>query len=249
MNTVEFKAIYKGTDVTEAERRFTETECFSIVYCEQGYGIAYIDGEHIRLDPHHALAFRSCGKSRGITVSDDFSGQFFLCEGTLAEALFHYYTEGKNQRLSPVADQSEKNLRFAEAIAEEGEAYLFHTLLRLLRAEIPRLAVKTGVTSVAAIKEYIDSHTEKKITLEKLSKHFFISKTQIHRLFTANYGISPMKYMLKTKIERSKILLVSGNMRISEIAEKLAFTDSKHFTKTFRNFTGILPGEYRKKNQ
>lgn len=247
MNGAEFKIIYKGSDVAEAEKFFSEGECLAIIYCESGYGVAYIDGERAELKPLCAIALHSRGKSQGITLSEDFSGQFLLTDGSLAKALFSYYTEGKSFHLSEIGERTEKSLRFAEASSEEGDPYLFHALLRAMRKDEPRTAARSGSTSAAAIKEYIDTHTEKKITLEKLSKHFFISKTQIHRLFTASYRVSPMKYMLESKIERSKHLLIATDMKISEIAENLAFTDAKHYTKTFRNLTGMLPGEYRRR--
>ena len=247
MDSIEFRTVYKGTSITEADTAFSEKECFAIVYCESGYGISFVDAERAELTPGNAIALHSRGKSRGISLSDDFSGQFFLCEGTLTEALFFYYTEGRKFHLSPIGERTEKSLRFLEAATEDGDVYLFHTLLKIMRTEESHAAPKAGSTSVSAIKEYIDAHTERKITLEMLSKHFFISKTQIHRLFTAHYGISPMKYMLQTKVERSKELLVSTDMKIAEIADRLCFTDAKHYTKTFRNFTGMLPSEFRRK--
>lgn len=249
MNIPDFKIIYRGSCVEDAEKHFNETENYSIVYCEQGMGVAYIEGARVKLDPLCALAFRSCGKSRGITVSDDFSGQFLLCDGTLAESLFRYHLKGRNFRLTSLGERTEKNLHFVESATNLGNEYLFHTLLCLISVEEQEPTEKTGVTSAAAIKEYIDSHTEIKITLDKLSKHFFISKTQIHRLFVAAYNVSPMRYMLMAKVKRSKELLLATDLRIADIAERLAFTDAKHYTKTFRNFTGMLPGEYRKKNQ
>ena len=245
MNSAEFRIIYKGTSADEAEKYSADTNGCAIVYCESGYGIAYVGGERAELTPKKAIALKWHGKSQGITLSDDFSGQFFICSGEVAEMLFSYYTEGKSFHISEIGERTEKSVRFAEAAEEEGDAYLFHTLLRAMRKEESKPQHKAGSPTVTAIKEYIDSHTEKKLTLERLSKRFFISKTQIHRLFTASYGISPMKYALKTKIERSKELLTSTDMKISEIAEKLCFTDSKHYTKTFRNFTGMLPRDYR----
>ena len=67
----------------------------------------------------------------------------------------------------------------------------------------------------------------------------------LYRVFTTKYDTPPMKYMLRMKIETSKEMLAETEMSISEIAEALSFTDSKHYTKTFRNLTGMLPSEYR----
>jgi len=240
---LEFRIVYNGTEPLEAARLSEAVdESFAVIYCEIGYGVAYIGGERAELTPGHAIMLVQRGKTQGITLSDDFGGRFFVCEGTLARALFGYYSEGREFFVTDLLARGMSELIFS---FKEESPYTFHTLLREMKTKAPQIA-RTGIADVAAIKEYIDTHTEKKITLELLSARFFISKTQIHRLFIAHYGISPMKYMLKTKIERSKELLSSTDLKISEIAERLSFTDSKHYTKTFRNFTGMLPSEYRK---
>ena len=96
------------------------------------------------------------------------------------------------------------------------------------------------------IKEYIDSHAGARLTLEELASVFFLSKTQIFRIFKSNYGQSPMQYFLQQKIEISKGMLLSDGMRISDIAETLGFSDAKHFSKTFKKYCGILPRDYRR---
>lgn len=246
MTETNFTTLYKGTEVKEAENSACENGTCAVIYCENGYGVTYMEEERIELTSNHAIALRWRGKSSGITLSEDFSGHFFICSGTLADLLFLHYTEGRSFYLSQIDGKSEKSSLFFNALGDSDDLHLFHTLLRILRTEEEPPTGKHGSASVKAIKEYIDSHLYKKITLELLSRHFFISKTQIHRLFVAQYGISPMKYMLKAKIEHSKELLTSTDTKISEIAERLCFTDSKHYTNTFRNFTGELPSEYRK---
>ncbi len=104
----------------------------------------------------------------------------------------------------------------------------------------------TGGTA-GAIKNYIDSHLEGRLSLEELSKIFFVSKTQIFRIFKDAYGIAPMQYFLSQKIELSKKLLLDGGVKVSDIAEMLSFTDAKHFSKTFKRYTGELPRNYKRR--
>ncbi len=101
-------------------------------------------------------------------------------------------------------------------------------------------------STVAMIRNHIDAHLEGKLTLDELSKMFFVSKTQIFRMFKETYGIAPMQYFLQKKIELAKQMLSGSDMHISEIAEALSFTDAKHFSKTFKKFSGELPRNYRR---
>ncbi len=101
-------------------------------------------------------------------------------------------------------------------------------------------------STVAMIRSHIDGHLEGKLTLEELSKMFFVSKTQIFRMFKETYGIAPMQYFLQRKIDLAKHMLADSDMHISEIAEALSFTDAKHFSKTFKKYAGELPRNYRR---
>ncbi len=100
--------------------------------------------------------------------------------------------------------------------------------------------------TAALIRGYIDTHLEGKLTLDELSTMFFVSKTQIFRMFKDNYGMAPMQYFLHKKVEYAKHLLATTDKHMAEIAEELSFTDAKHFSKTFKNYAGMLPRDYKK---
>ena len=127
---------------------------------------------------------------------------------------------------------------------KELSALYFHTVIVAIdraRKEFEKMAKSTS----ALIKDYIDAHIESKLLLEDISEVFFISKTQIFRLFKDAYGMAPMQYFLHKKVEMAKQMLVESDMHISDIAERLCFTDAKHFSKTFKKITGQLPKHYR----
>ena len=100
--------------------------------------------------------------------------------------------------------------------------------------------------TAALIRGYIDTHIDGKLTLDELSATFFVSKTQIFRMFKDSYGMAPMQYFLHKKIEYAKHLLATTGKHMAEIAEELSFTDAKHFSKTFKNYAGVLPRDYKK---
>ena len=47
------------------------------------------------------------------------------------------------------------------------------------------------------------------------------------------------------RIERAKQLLQDPAMRVHEVAEQVGYSDVAHFSKSFKRFTGMTPGEYR----
>ena len=61
-------------------------------------------------------------------------------------------------------------------------------------------------------------------------------------------GITIMNYAKKIRIERAKVLLLTTNESILEIALTLGFHDQSHFYKVFKSFTGMSPSKYRNTN-
>ena len=133
--------------------------------------------------------------------------------------------------------------RISDTEKERRSALVIHRLMSCLcRSAGTRLVRRTSLR----IKDYIDSHVTEKLELEDLSGVFFMSKTQIYRPFKEEYGVSPIRYLTKCKIELSKKMLRNENLKISEISDALSFSDAKHFSGTFLKHEGILPSEYRK---
>ena len=61
--------------------------------------------------------------------------------------------------------------------------------------------------NVEVIRLYMESHYMEDITLEKLSKEFFLEKTYLGHIFSKVTGISPIKYLSNVRIRKTKELL------------------------------------------
>ena len=204
------------------------------------------------------ISGRMLDKGAALVVAPSDRGSFkgngkvayFVASGRLCDELCALYGIRSGFSVN-LGNGTEKIFRLASStyeyagISDTEAVYVFHQLLRELR-EACLTEEKRSTDTVELIKEYIDSNASGKLTLDNLSELFFISRTQIFRLFKSRYGIPPMQYYLQQKIEIAKKMLMRGDMRVSDIAEELAFSDAKHFSKTFKKFTGLLPKEYRK---
>ena len=96
--------------------------------------------------------------------------------------------------------------------------------------------------------EYMEKNFEEDITLESLSKQFFISKYEISRVFSKNVGISFVEYLTRIRIENSKKLLKNTSLSITMISELTGFHSSSNFARVFKKITGVSPMSYRKEN-
>lgn len=209
-------------------------------------------GREIKVLSENEVFVGASPKECTVSTANEARAILLSVSGTLVSELFDLYeiTEGFSA-YAPEAAELFEELRlitekkfYPEKERQREAAEVFHKLVyRLHKSSGTRLVRRTALR----IKEYIDTHAEEKTELSELSKVFFMSKTQIHRLFKEEYGISPIRYLIDRKIDVSKKLLENESLKISEIADMLSFSDARHFSKTFFRRAGMLPSEYRKK--
>ena len=94
--------------------------------------------------------------------------------------------------------------------------------------------------------KYIYSHSSEKITLEKLSKVFYISESAVSKYIQEITGLTFPETLNQIRIGKAVDFLTHTDISISEIAELLGYVDAPHFCKTFLSEIGIQAAEYRK---
>ena len=117
-------------------------------------------------------------------------------------------------------------------------------IIQLLHENIDNDA-KVSSESIEQIRLYIDCHITENLSLSDISESFSFSKEHIIRLFKKNYGITPHKYIIQSKIRIAMIMLQSSDYTIEEISEKLCFSDPHHFSAQFCKNVGCRPSVYR----
>ncbi|SCP98183.1 AraC family transcriptional regulator [Anaerobium acetethylicum] len=98
---------------------------------------------------------------------------------------------------------------------------------------------------VGKILEYINQNIDQNVTIERLSREFYLSESYICRIFKAETGTTINKYLTARRISIAKSLLATGNS-VSEVYEKCGFNDYSNFLKSFTKAVGISPKKYGK---
>jgi AraC-like DNA-binding protein len=60
-------------------------------------------------------------------------------------------------------------------------------------------------------------------------------------------GVSPARFRSIRRIDAACVLLYSPTQTISAIAQKLGFSDEYHFSRRFKQITGLAPREFRRR--
>ena len=75
-----------------------------------------------------------------------------------------------------------------------------------------------------------------------------MSRTQLYKKINAIAGQTVREFIRIIRLKKAAELLVSTNMSITEIAEKVGFGSQSYFTTSFTDYFGINPSKYVEKN-
>lgn len=103
------------------------------------------------------------------------------------------------------------------------------------------------IYDISKIKEYIDINYLDNISLDILSKKYYINKFYLTRLFKNTYGVTINNYINNKKITKAKELLRFSDLSINNISKECGFIDSNYFSRIFKQIESISPNEYRNK--
>ncbi|MBE9110890.1 AraC family transcriptional regulator [Nodosilinea sp. LEGE 07298] len=141
--------------------------------------------------------------------------------------------------------------RLAQPMVEDCLSLETH-LLTLLRTLVRRHAVHSDHSSqrpqaehsmVQPIKHYLETHYGQRFTLDDLSQQSGLSPYYLTRVFRAAVGLPPHSYLTYLRITKAKQRL-RQETSLTQLALELGFVDQSHFTKTFKAWVGVTPGQY-----
>ncbi len=108
---------------------------------------------------------------------------------------------------------------------------------------------RNAPASIRRVTGWIDEHISMKITLPALAAVAGCSTFHLIRLFKLYLGMSPAKYVMEHRLQRSRELLREPASDLAEVALRCGFANQCHFTRTFTRRFGEPPGLYRSKHR
>ena len=162
----------------------------------------------------------------------------------------------------PVADHFGALALFNQALDEAeqrrlGFEWILHSLVQQILVAASRgieLELTPFVKSSALpeqnyrinmIEEYILANIHKDISPGDIAEYMNLSEKQISRIVFAHKGFPTKKLITRTKLNKAKELLVSGDRPIKEIASGLGFSSEYYFSSVFKLHVGCPPGLFR----
>lgn len=108
-------------------------------------------------------------------------------------------------------------------------------------------ATKSKLSDFAQITNFIGRHfTDPKLNVRQICATFFISESQLRRIFRKALAQSPLDYIQSLRLDLAKSILSgeSGNASIEETACACGFSSLAYFSRLFKKMTGVPPSRF-----
>ena len=99
---------------------------------------------------------------------------------------------------------------------------------------------------VAKVKDYIKRNIlNQDISLNSVADSFYLSPNYLSKIFKDETNINFIDYLVETRLEMSKELLMSGKLSIEEISSVVGYSSSQYFIRKFKTRYGKTPKQYQ----
>lgn len=147
--------------------------------------------------------------------------------------------------LNTFAFEYSKRMKNSDITLEAQTTIITHWLIRSLMGENYDVRAISSHYAVARAQHYIEEHFSEGITVKQLAQLGSMSASSFNRIFKKEINLTPIEYLIETRVEKSKKLLRRKEIPITEIAMRCGFSSSAHFSSKFSRLVGVTPSEYR----
>jgi AraC-like DNA-binding protein len=109
-------------------------------------------------------------------------------------------------------------------------------------ADLP--VVHSEPALVRAVKSRLREDLNARVTLSTLASEFDVTPFVLLRAFVREAGLSPHAFQQQERVRNAMPMLREGRS-ISEVGARTGFADQSHFTRVFKQQTGVTPKVYQ----
>ena len=112
---------------------------------------------------------------------------------------------------------------------------------------VPRLAADSLIGRV--LRHVHENLIRPDLTVKNVADLFGHNADYLAHLFSRKVGVRMSWFIAALRMERAGKLLTSGRERVNQIAPQVGYTNPAAFTQAFHVYTGLAPGEYRRRQR
>ena len=209
-----------------------------VIFCTGGECAFYCFKSSPRRSPYRHLWMDFSGE-RGKRIRNSFRKMF--------PAGFVTLTPAGAKAILPIFTAVKELYEHHEAFSNSSMVVKIEELIYLILADHEEKEKEKDIFSLHKLYERIGLDPFCKYEVKELAASRNISPVYFRKLFRKLFGISIGKYVLQKQMEHSALLLLSGDYRVGELAEKCGFSSVAAFSRAFHNTFGCSPAAFRKR--
>lgn len=99
--------------------------------------------------------------------------------------------------------------------------------------------------SITTVQQYIEQHYDDDLSQPMMAELAGMPPSHFSHIFKEELGMTFSDYLIAYRMEKAKELLISTDMKVAEIADKLRYNNSQNFIRVFKRIHGATPGDFR----
>lgn len=236
---------------------FSPVECGLLLYTDSGVGRITTSGGTEYSVADNQLLFLNCNQTftlQSIVLPWNFK-LFFIDGDSLPVFLNIVHSQKSNCfHLTPVSPilHDLRSLLSVRQEADISDLLFMHRnlteILSLLCSSCYPAA--KSVSSNAAwylieMKDFLDNHYQQDFSLRQFEETFKINRYRLCREFSACYGLPPLQYLTRKRLDEAKKILLTTDFSIHEVSSIIGYENTKHFINLFKKYESMTPGKFR----
>lgn len=133
-----------------------------------------------------------------------------------------------------------------KAIASWKQQTVFQQLLQYLDLEQSLQQDITAIKIAEHVAQFLKENYQLQLSNELLQQQFNFHPNYLARCMRKHYGVTPLEYLNKLRLDKAKKLLLNTDYSIETVAEQIGMELST-FSNSFKHKEGVSPSQYRKK--
>ncbi len=232
-------------------------DCFLILYTQKGCGKLLINSQVYSLDAGSLLLLDCRQRFRLDIAVAPWDYQAFFYNGSALDYYRQFFSE-EHLVLAHTTTQSETVMSMERLLAQypgdrPPQQLIISDLLghittngftQLLKTENSYEHLPSYLRDMRAL---FDDDFQELYTLDDLEKKLGISKYRLCREFGAAFGMPPLQYLNRRRIDMAKHLLLTTDHKIHVIGSMVGIDNTNHFINLFKKYTDMTPLEYKQR--
>jgi two-component system response regulator YesN len=136
----------------------------------------------------------------------------------------------------------------AVSAAQNGKlSYTFKSIMLEIRKSSTQnsTAHKRAYSVTEHVLTIIESEYDKDINLDYIAEKVHLTPSYLSFLYKQETGSNIVKQLSDYRMKKAREMLLSGNLKINDIAQRCGYDNPSYFNRLFKNIYGVTPKQYR----